>query len=57
MPALTSASDVDSQAMTVLFILNTLLLTYNFYKAWRTDPGFLKSNREDKVKVSAAYCQ
>ncbi len=43
--------------MTVLFILNTLLLTYNFYKAWHTDPGFLKSNREDKVKVSAAYRQ
>ncbi|KAL8558720.1 hypothetical protein ACOMHN_036387 [Nucella lapillus] len=41
---------VEGQGPTVAFIVNTMLLTYNFYKAWRTDPGFLKSNREDKVK-------
>lgn len=42
---------VESQMATLLFIVNTILLTYNFYKAWRTDPGYLKSNREDKVKT------
>ncbi|XP_055899718.1 palmitoyltransferase ZDHHC17-like isoform X1 [Biomphalaria glabrata] len=33
------------------FAIISLLLTYNFYKAWRTDPGYLKSNREDKIKT------
>ncbi|PVD34087.1 hypothetical protein C0Q70_05350 [Pomacea canaliculata] len=42
---------VDSFRANVLFSVNTVLLTYNFYKAWRTDPGFLKSNREDKMKT------
>ncbi|XP_071100123.1 palmitoyltransferase ZDHHC17-like isoform X2 [Haliotis cracherodii] len=36
---------------TVAFICNTLLLTYNFWKAWRTDPGYLKSTREEKIKT------
>lgn len=36
----------------VLFWLNTVLLCYNFYMAWQTDPGFIKSNREQKLQVS-----
>ncbi|XP_059142261.1 palmitoyltransferase ZDHHC17-like [Physella acuta] len=35
----------------MMFIIVSILLTYNFYKAWRTDPGYLKSNREDKIKT------
>ncbi|XP_005106609.1 palmitoyltransferase ZDHHC17 [Aplysia californica] len=35
----------------IIFTLNTLLLSFNFWKAWRTDPGYLKSNREDKIKT------
>ncbi|XP_076450296.1 palmitoyltransferase ZDHHC17-like [Babylonia areolata] len=42
---------VESRSANVIFILNTMLLTYNFFRAWHTDPGFLKSNREDKVKT------
>lgn len=36
----------------VLFWLNTILLCYNFYMAWNVDPGFIKSNREQKLQVS-----
>lgn len=36
---------------TVLFWLNTVLLCYNFYMAWQTDPGFIKSNREQKLQT------
>ncbi|BFZ04808.1 hypothetical protein BsWGS_07847 [Bradybaena similaris] len=35
----------------VVFVANSVLLTFNFYKAWQTDPGYLKSSREDKVKT------
>ncbi|XP_070200273.1 palmitoyltransferase ZDHHC17-like isoform X2 [Littorina saxatilis] len=48
---------IDSQTKNILFTVNTLLLTYNFYKAWRTDPGFLKSNREDKCILELAETQ
>ena len=37
------------------FAFVTVALTWNFYKAWRTDPGYLVSKREDKVKVSLKY--
>ena len=38
------------------FAFVTAMLTYNFYKAWRGDPGYLSSNREDKIKVNM-HCQ
>ncbi|CAL1530419.1 unnamed protein product [Lymnaea stagnalis] len=41
----------ESPSFHVIFALVTILLTYNFYKAWRTDPGYLKSNREDKIRT------
>ena len=33
-------------------MINTAFLMYNFWKAWKTDPGIIHSNREDKIKVS-----
>ena len=30
----------------------SILLAYNFWKAWKSDPGFLKTDREMKIKVS-----
>ncbi|KAK3583275.1 hypothetical protein CHS0354_011162 [Potamilus streckersoni] len=34
-----------------LFITFTVLLTYNFYKAWKTDPGFIKTDRNEQIKT------
>ncbi|KAK7479774.1 hypothetical protein BaRGS_00028954, partial [Batillaria attramentaria] len=45
------ALDIPSSTANLLMTINTVFLCYNFYKAWRTDPGYLKSNREDKVKT------
>ncbi|XP_033751574.1 palmitoyltransferase ZDHHC17-like [Pecten maximus] len=42
---------IQSTEKNILFTLNTLLLTYNFWKAWRTDPGYIETDRTDKVKV------
>ncbi|XP_078332634.1 palmitoyltransferase ZDHHC17-like isoform X1 [Crassostrea virginica] len=36
---------------TILFWLNTVLLCYNFYMSWMTDPGFIKSDREQKLQT------
>ena len=43
--------DIESSVFHIIFLLDLTLLTYNFFKAWRSDPGYLKSNREDKIKV------
>ncbi|XP_041366401.1 palmitoyltransferase ZDHHC17-like [Gigantopelta aegis] len=32
-------------------LLNSALLFYNVYKCMMTDPGYIKSNREDKIKA------
>ncbi|RUS80345.1 hypothetical protein EGW08_011884 [Elysia chlorotica] len=42
---------IQSPMFHVIFMLDLTLLSYNFYKAWQTDPGYLKSNREDKIKT------
>ncbi|XP_052064868.1 palmitoyltransferase ZDHHC17-like [Mytilus californianus] len=42
---------VNSMKLNILFTINTLLLTYNFVKAWKTDPGFIDTNREQKMKT------
>ncbi|KAL4225414.1 Palmitoyltransferase zdhhc13 [Mactra antiquata] len=33
-----------------IFTIVTLLLTFNFYKSWKSDPGFIKADRVDKIK-------
>ena len=38
----------------VVFWTISLLLTYNFYKAWKSDPGFIRTDRTEKVKVGKA---
>ena len=35
----------------VMWWLCSALLAYNFIKAWKSDPGYLKSDRETKIKV------
>lgn len=47
-------TDVDSMKLNILFTINTILLTYNFVKAWKSDPGFIDTNREQKMKVTLA---
>ncbi|KAK6192633.1 hypothetical protein SNE40_004074 [Patella caerulea] len=42
---------IHSRNQHVAFMINILLLTYFFYKALRTDPGYLKNNREDKIRT------
>ncbi|XP_060566035.1 palmitoyltransferase ZDHHC17-like [Ruditapes philippinarum] len=34
----------------VVFWIVSVLLTFNFYKAWKTDPGFIKADRTEKIK-------
>jgi len=40
-----------TMAQEVVFWLFTTLLTYHFYKAWRTDPGYLKADRDAQIRV------
>lgn len=47
--------DIESNTTTLLFTMNTVLLTYNFYKAWKKDPGFIKTNRDEQIKVNIAF--
>lgn len=42
---------VDSMKLNILFTINTVLLTYNFVKAWKCDPGFIKTEREQKMQT------
>ena len=42
---------VQSMLLNVLFTINTVLLTYNFVKAWKTDPGFIVTEREQKMQT------
>ena len=35
----------------VLFWSLTALLTFNFWKSWKTDPGFIKADRTERIKV------
>ena len=49
---LSKNTDVEmTWTKTILFWLNTVLLCYNFYMSWMTDPGFIKSDREQKLQV------
>lgn len=34
----------------VIFWTVSVLLTYNFYKAWKMDPGYIKADRTEKIK-------
>ncbi|XP_064599843.1 palmitoyltransferase ZDHHC17-like isoform X2 [Liolophura sinensis] len=40
-------SDFTTQ---LLFGINTILLMYNFLKAWKMDPGYVKVAREEKIQ-------
>ncbi len=40
---------------TLSFALATVLSWYNFYKAWKTDPGVLISNRDQMNKVRVEF--
>ena len=42
---------VNSAKIMIPFTVNSLLLMYNFYKAWKTDPGVITSTREERIKV------
>ena len=48
---LNTGLDVQSMLLNVLFTINTVFLTYNFVKAWKTDPGFIVTEREQKMQV------
>ena len=49
--SLTSDTDVNTPEIQIPFFITSILLMYNFYKSWKTDPGVLKTSREEKVKV------
>jgi len=42
---------VNTLSVQVPFSITTAGLMYYFYKAWRTDPGVIKTSREDKIQV------
>ena len=43
---------LDFSLYSLFFIISTSLSWYNFYKAWKTDPGVLLSNRDQMSKVN-----
>ena len=48
---LNTGLDVQSMLLNILFTINTVFLTYNFVKAWKTEPGFIVTDREQKMQV------
>ncbi len=51
---LTTLLDVNTYDIQIPFLITTIFLMYYFYKAWTTDPGIIKSSRDDKVKVQTS---
>ncbi|KAJ8299433.1 hypothetical protein KUTeg_023493, partial [Tegillarca granosa] len=43
--------DTLMNVMPLPLYLATKFWIYNFWKAWKTDPGFIKTNREDQIKT------
>nr|XP_033783914.1 palmitoyltransferase ZDHHC13 [Geotrypetes seraphini]XP_033783915.1 palmitoyltransferase ZDHHC13 [Geotrypetes seraphini] len=43
--------DMGALAFQVPFILSTVGLIYNFYKTWRTDPGYIKTTEEERKQT------
>lgn len=41
----------DNSLYSLFFLVATFFSWYNFYKAWKTDPGVLLSNRDQMSKV------
>ncbi|XP_013403183.1 palmitoyltransferase ZDHHC17 isoform X2 [Lingula anatina] len=48
---------VNRFTIQVMFSCNTLALTYYFWKAVRTDPGIIKSTREERIRVILEYSE
>ncbi|XP_064635159.1 palmitoyltransferase ZDHHC17-like [Lineus longissimus] len=42
---------VNSLAIMIPFSLNTVFLMYNFWKAWKTDPGEVVSKPDERIKA------
>ena len=42
---------VNTMDIMLPFTVTSVMLMYNFLKVWRTDPGVIRSTRDQKVKV------
>jgi palmitoyltransferase ZDHHC13/17 len=47
----------NSSFYLLLFLISTLLSWYNFYKAWKTDPGVLNSNHDQMTKTILQFVE
>ena len=49
---LNSLLDVNTLTIQVPFIIVSVLLSRNFWKAWKSNPGYISESSENKMKVS-----
>ncbi len=42
---------LDMYTIQIPFMLNTVFLMWYFWKSWKTDPGVIRTNIEEKIKV------
>lgn len=45
-------ADTVSTTTTILFLISSGLLWYNFLKSWRGDPGIIRPTQEQRLRVS-----